>query len=89
MNPYEILQVKTGSSAEEIRKAYRALAMKYHPDRNKAKDSLQKFLEVQRAYEMLTGKAQLPVPVVYQPGRYRVVVHYSYGMGNTTVTWNF
>ncbi|HEY5798778.1 MAG TPA: molecular chaperone DnaJ [Burkholderiaceae bacterium] len=52
---YEILGVAKNASEEEIKKSYRKLAMKYHPDRNPdSKESEEKFKEVKEAYEMLT-----------------------------------
>jgi molecular chaperone DnaJ len=53
---YEILGVAKNSSEDEIKKAYRKLAMKYHPDRNPdSKEAEEKFKEVKEAYEMLTN----------------------------------
>jgi molecular chaperone DnaJ len=53
---YEILGVAKTASEEEIKKSYRKLAMKYHPDRNPDnKESEEKFKEVKEAYEMLTN----------------------------------
>ena len=54
---YEVLGVPKNASEEEIRKAYRKLAMKYHPDRNQdgaSKDAEAKFKEAKEAYEMLS-----------------------------------
>ncbi len=54
---YDVLGVARDASEEEIKKAYRKLAMKYHPDRNqgdKAKQAEEKFKEVKEAYEILT-----------------------------------
>jgi len=54
---YEILGVPKTASDEEIKKSYRKLAMKYHPDRNQgeaAKEAEVKFKEAKEAYEMLS-----------------------------------
>ena len=51
---YDILGVQKNASDDEIKKSYRKLAMKYHPDRNKDdKESERKFKEVSAAYEVL------------------------------------
>lgn len=51
---YEILGVNKTASADEIKKAYRKLALQYHPDRNKTKEGEEKFKEVTKAYEVLS-----------------------------------
>ena len=52
---YEILGVPKNASDEEIKKSYRKLAMKYHPDRNQGDASAEvKFKEAKEAYEMLS-----------------------------------
>jgi len=52
---YEVLGVAKNASDDEIKKAYRKLAMKYHPDRNPdSKGSEDKFKEAKEAYEMLS-----------------------------------
>jgi molecular chaperone DnaJ len=51
---YEILDVGKNASTDEIKKAYRKLALRYHPDRNKGdKDAEEKFKEATEAYEVL------------------------------------
>ena len=51
---YSILGVSKNTSKSDIKKAYRKLAMKYHPDRNPGKEAEQKFKEASEAYEVLS-----------------------------------
>ncbi|MFH4984958.1 hypothetical protein AB6A40_011667, partial [Gnathostoma spinigerum] len=51
---YEVLGLKKGASAKDIKKAYYQLAKKYHPDVNKSKDAQEHFQEVSEAYEVLS-----------------------------------
>src|SRR5512138_582314 len=52
---YEVLGVNRDASEEEIKKAYRKLAMKHHPDRNPdSKDAEERFKEAKEAYEVLS-----------------------------------
>ncbi|MDP2649364.1 MAG: DnaJ domain-containing protein [bacterium] len=51
---YQLLGVQKTDSLDEIKKAYRKLALQYHPDRNKTKEAEEKFKEINKAYEVLS-----------------------------------
>lgn len=62
MNPYQVLGVSQGASDEEIKKAYRTLSRKYHPDANinnpNRAQAEEKFKEVQQAYDQIMKEKQ-------------------------------
>ena len=61
-NYYKILGLKDGASDEDVKKAFRDLAKKYHPDINKDKDAEDKFKEINEAYDHITNKRPEPQP---------------------------
>lgn len=61
MDYYRILEVDPQASQEVIEKAYRALSLKHHPDKNtpqSKEDAAQKWMEIRRAYEILSDNTK-------------------------------
>lgn len=53
-DPYKVLGVKAGDDLDTVKKAYRKLAMKYHPDRNPGNQKAEEcFKDIQKAWEYL------------------------------------
>ena len=80
INPYGVLGVSPSATDEEIKKAYRALSRKYHPDANinnpNKMQAEEKFKEVQQAYEQIMRERQQGG---YRQGGYQ---NGSYGQNN-------
>src|SRR5256885_16635867 len=51
---YEVLSVSRSCSDDDIKKAYRRLALQYHPDRNNAPEATERFKEATEAYQVLS-----------------------------------
>ncbi|ODV94056.1 hypothetical protein PACTADRAFT_45268, partial [Pachysolen tannophilus NRRL Y-2460] len=55
INHYQILGVSSNSSDLEIKKSYRKLALKYHPDKNREPGAEDKFKEISKSYDILSN----------------------------------
>lgn len=53
-NPYHILGVPPTATTDDIKKAYRTLAMRHHPDRNPGENAERRFDAIKKAYELLS-----------------------------------
>ncbi len=74
MNPYEVLGVSYNSTDDEIKKAYKKLSRKYHPDANvgnpNQKAYEEKFKEVQQAYQIIMDQRQGKTQAAQNGGQY-------------------
>jgi DnaJ-class molecular chaperone len=51
---FEVLEVEKTASQDDIKSAYRRLAAKYHPDRNKSEDAVERFQKIQQSYSVIS-----------------------------------
>ena len=61
VDSFKTLGLKPGASQEEIRKAFRSLAKKWHPDKNKSPEAEAKFKKISEAYENLKNFEDNPL----------------------------
>lgn len=51
---FEVLGVEKSASQDDIKKAYKRLASKFHPDRNKSDDAVERFQKIQESYDVIS-----------------------------------
>lgn len=74
---YKILGIAKGASDDDIKKAYRKQALKWHPDKNKTANAEEKFKEVAEAYEVLSDPKKREIYDQYgEEGRLTSVIAY-------------
>lgn len=79
---FQILGLASNASNAQIKKAYRKLALQYHPDINKSEDAQERFLKVTEAYEVLTDSRRFNNPFK----RYSSRKSYSYNVSKRRQT---
>jgi hypothetical protein len=64
LEPHKVLGLRAGATRKEIRTAYLGLARRWHPDRNRRRGAVEKFLRIRGAYEeLLAAVPPAPRPV--------------------------
>lgn len=87
---YKILGIQKGASDDEIKKAYRKLALKYHPDKNKSAGAEERFKEIAEAYEVLSDKKKRDIYDQYgEEGLHGGMPGGGPGEGGQTFTYEF
>ncbi|AEQ33006.1 J domain-containing [Acanthamoeba polyphaga mimivirus] len=77
MNYYDILEINKNATLQDIKKSYKKLVIKYHPDKNLNKNTVNKFQQIQNAYQCLSNDKKRKE---YDVSKY---------INNTNINFNF
>ncbi|MGX7590276.1 DnaJ C-terminal domain-containing protein [Candidatus Karelsulcia muelleri] len=86
---YEILGVNRDATLDQIKRAYRKLALKYHPDKNREKESEEKFKEAAEAYNVLSDKNKRNTYDQYGHQNYQEYHNKSNNLNIEDILYNF
>lgn len=86
---YKILGLSKGASDDDIKKAYRKLALKYHPDKNKTAGAEDRFKEIAEAYEVLSDKKKRDIYDMHGEEGLKGGIPGGDGMGGNNTFYHF
>jgi len=82
------LEVSINISLVELKKKYKRLVIKFHPDRNKAPNATQTFIQIKAAYEELVKYLQTPPRPRFYPGQF-ITINGEGGLSTAGNGWTF
>ena len=89
MDYYKVLGVERDASQQAIKAAYRKLALKWHPDRNKSPEAEKKFKEINKAYEVLSDREKRQTYDQFGEAAFRQGGQGGYGTGQGPFTYTY
>lgn len=87
---YDILGIKKGASEDDIKKAYRKQALRFHPDKNKSPGAEEKFKEIAEAYDVLSDPKKKDIYDRYgEEGKISNSLNHRLTVAETIWKWNY
>lgn len=83
----EILELSDRPTLDEVKRNFKRLAMKYHPDRNKTPEAEEYMKRINQAYAIAMQKAPQSIPRPQPVRRQTIVVVITYQQGGSSYTW--